>query len=239
MFTVYIQEYKTSSIETRHDVPSQHAHNLGSKGGFYKVQLVNSETDVIEFEYKEGLQEISPNTPDNSLVGTTWNSVQGKATITTHQTQGDQSRALIVYKDADQIVKTELINTNDLEKIQQRDHNELNPFIVLSGEMYSVKVTEIHHINSERKDIQNLVIRIGWSNVNGKMTPCVSTEYNNVQSVPNGVSGDYYDRTTWKVLHDNNRNIRDRIVPDDVDGVSKEDRKWLIERLNFHVEKVI
>ena len=52
MFTVYIQEYKTSAIETRHNVPAQHAHNLGEKGGFYKVQLVNSETDVIEFEYK-------------------------------------------------------------------------------------------------------------------------------------------------------------------------------------------
>ena len=44
------------------------------------MQLVNSDTDVIEFEYKEGLQESSPQTPDNSLIGTTWNSVQGKAT---------------------------------------------------------------------------------------------------------------------------------------------------------------
>jgi len=51
MYTVIIQEHKSSSLEIRQNVPSVHAHNLGNNGGFYKVQLVN-EFGIVDFEYK-------------------------------------------------------------------------------------------------------------------------------------------------------------------------------------------
>ena len=51
MYTVIIQETENSQAETRYDVASAHAHSLGMKGGFYKVQLVN-EFGIVDFEYK-------------------------------------------------------------------------------------------------------------------------------------------------------------------------------------------
>lgn len=51
MYTVIIQETETSQTETRYDVPSGHAHKLGTCKMFYKVQLVN-EFGIIDFEYK-------------------------------------------------------------------------------------------------------------------------------------------------------------------------------------------
>lgn len=50
LYTVIILENETSTPETRLNVPSAHAHNLGINGGYYKVQLVN-EFDQIDFEY--------------------------------------------------------------------------------------------------------------------------------------------------------------------------------------------
>lgn len=51
MYTVIIQETENSQAKTRYDVASTHAHSLGVKGGFYKVQLVN-EFGIVDFEYK-------------------------------------------------------------------------------------------------------------------------------------------------------------------------------------------
>lgn len=51
MYTVIIQETESSQAETRYDVASAHAHNLGMNGGFYKVQLI-SEFGIVDFEYK-------------------------------------------------------------------------------------------------------------------------------------------------------------------------------------------
>lgn len=50
-FTVIIKENELSIEQVRVSVPSAHAHNLGLKGGFYKVQLINA-FGVIEFEYR-------------------------------------------------------------------------------------------------------------------------------------------------------------------------------------------
>lgn len=51
MYTVIIQETENSQVETRYEVASAHAHNLGSNGRFYKVQLVD-EFGIVDFEYK-------------------------------------------------------------------------------------------------------------------------------------------------------------------------------------------
>lgn len=50
LYTVIILENETSTPETRLNVPSAHAHNLGMNGGYYKVQLIN-EFDQVDFEY--------------------------------------------------------------------------------------------------------------------------------------------------------------------------------------------
>lgn len=50
MVTVNVWEYSTSQKEVRF-LPIDHAHNLGLKGGFYKVQIL-CEFDQVDFEYK-------------------------------------------------------------------------------------------------------------------------------------------------------------------------------------------
>lgn len=50
MVTVIVWEYSTSQKQVRL-LPIDHAHNLGLKGGFYKVQILG-EFDQVDFEYK-------------------------------------------------------------------------------------------------------------------------------------------------------------------------------------------
>lgn len=50
LYTVIILETENATPETRLNVPSAHAHNLGINGGYYKVQVVN-EFDQVDFEY--------------------------------------------------------------------------------------------------------------------------------------------------------------------------------------------
>ena len=50
MVTVNVWEYSTSQKQVRL-LPIDHAHNLGLKGGFYKVQILG-EFDQVDFEYK-------------------------------------------------------------------------------------------------------------------------------------------------------------------------------------------
>ena len=50
MITVITQEYSTSPLLTR-TTTTEHAHKLGSNGGFYKVQLVDALGVVVQ-EYK-------------------------------------------------------------------------------------------------------------------------------------------------------------------------------------------
>ncbi len=52
MFTLITWNTETSQPETRYNIPAPHCHAMGTSGGFYKVQLVDGETNVIEFEYK-------------------------------------------------------------------------------------------------------------------------------------------------------------------------------------------
>lgn len=52
MNTLIIWENESSNPTIRHNVPMQHCHNMGKNGGFYKVQIVNPENNVIETEYK-------------------------------------------------------------------------------------------------------------------------------------------------------------------------------------------
>ena len=50
MVTVNVWEYSTSQKEVR-VLPTDYAHKLGLKGGFYKVQILG-EFDQVEYEYK-------------------------------------------------------------------------------------------------------------------------------------------------------------------------------------------
>lgn len=47
MFTLQLQEYASSLVETRHNQPLSHCLNMLNKGGFYKVVIIDSNTGVI------------------------------------------------------------------------------------------------------------------------------------------------------------------------------------------------
>lgn len=48
--TLKLWEHSTSTPELREDVPTTHAWNMVENGGFYKAQIINPETDVVELE---------------------------------------------------------------------------------------------------------------------------------------------------------------------------------------------
>ena len=54
MKTLIIFEYETTlNPEIRYNTPSQHCINMAFSGMFYKVQIVNPDTDIIEMEIKQ------------------------------------------------------------------------------------------------------------------------------------------------------------------------------------------
>ena len=51
IFTLATMEHETSQMVERHDLTMAQAYNIAKNGGFYKAQIINQETGVIEYEF--------------------------------------------------------------------------------------------------------------------------------------------------------------------------------------------
>ncbi|CAH9013813.1 conserved hypothetical protein [Vibrio phage 501E54-1] len=110
------------------------------------------------------------------------------------------------------------------------------PFIELRStdglEEYAVNQLQHFTFNCTRSDRKPFTLRLGIAQQGRTYSFCISKSDKDVKSVPNGARG-YREQTTWKVFNDNM--IRN-LVPDDVDGLSKEDRKLYRRLLNQFIE---
>lgn len=86
---------------------------------------------------------------------------------------------------------------------------------------YQVEQLQHFTFNCDRKDRKSFTLQLGLVKQGLTYSFCISKSDKNIKSVQNGVTG-YRDQTTWKTF--NERMIRN-LVPDDVDGLSREDRK--------------
>ena len=51
IFTLSTMEHENSQMEQRHDLTMAQAYRIAQNGGFYKAQIINQETAVIEYEF--------------------------------------------------------------------------------------------------------------------------------------------------------------------------------------------
>lgn len=51
IFILATMEHETSQMEQRHDLTMAQAYRIAKNGGFYKAQIINQETMVIEYEF--------------------------------------------------------------------------------------------------------------------------------------------------------------------------------------------
>ena len=51
IFILATMEYENNQMVDRHDLTMAQAYIIAKNGGFYKAQIINSETMVIEYEF--------------------------------------------------------------------------------------------------------------------------------------------------------------------------------------------
>ena len=51
IFALSTMEHENSQMEQRHDLTMAQAYHIAKNGGFYKAQIINGETMVIEYEF--------------------------------------------------------------------------------------------------------------------------------------------------------------------------------------------
>ena len=51
IFTLSTMEHENSQIDHHQDLTMVQAYSIAKKGGFYKAQIINQETGVIEYEF--------------------------------------------------------------------------------------------------------------------------------------------------------------------------------------------
>ena len=51
IFTLATMEHENSQMEQSHNLTMAQAYRIAKKGGFYKAQIINQETGVIEYEF--------------------------------------------------------------------------------------------------------------------------------------------------------------------------------------------
>lgn len=51
IFTLATMEHETSQMVERHDLTMAQAYSIAKNGGFYKAQIINQETMVVEYEF--------------------------------------------------------------------------------------------------------------------------------------------------------------------------------------------
>ena len=109
-------------------------------------------------------------------------------------------------------------------------------FIELRGKdgLTEYTVDQLQHFtfNCERSGRDSFTLRLGLARQGLTYSFCISQSDKDIRTVPNGCKG-YRDQTTWKPF--NERMIRD-LVPDDVDGLSREDRKLYRQLLRQFIE---
>ena len=51
IFILATMEHENSQMVERHDLTMAQAYSIAKNGGFYKAQIINQETGVIEYEF--------------------------------------------------------------------------------------------------------------------------------------------------------------------------------------------
>jgi len=97
---------------------------------------------------------------------------------------------------------------------------------------YPVEQLQHFTFNCARSDRDSFTLRLGLVKQGFTYYFCISKSDKDIKSVTNGCKG-YRDHTTWKPF--NERMIRD-LVPDDIDGLSRSDRKLYRQLLKQFIE---
>lgn len=97
---------------------------------------------------------------------------------------------------------------------------------------YTVEQLQHFTFNCDRSGRKEFTLRLGLVKQGLTYSFCISQSDRDIKNVPDGLNG-RRDQTTWKIY--NERMIRN-LVPDDIDGLSREDRKLYRQLLRQFIE---